>query len=289
MHTDASHPTGSGRGGTATPEGIRIDDVHDQARFKELEELQVRVWGSEPQTVVPAHLLYVVASGGGILLGAYDGDTMVGFVLGLLGERDGRLHHMSHMLGVHPDYQGRGIGEALKWRQRERALAQGLDLMTWTFDPLQARNAFFNLHKLGVISRTYCENLYGDLGDDLNRGLPSDRLLVEWLLKVPPLDRSAPLTTPAPILTNDGGKPMLHLEPSPGAGGEVSFMAALSAEVPESIQRIKRENPPQAMAWRLAVRKALSWAFEHGYTASDFAGNAYLLLRDDTLPEGYRP
>jgi predicted GNAT superfamily acetyltransferase len=179
----------------------------------------------EPRGIVPGALMGVIASGGGILLAAYDrdhGDQPVGFVLGLLARRDGRLYHASHMLATDPAYQGRGIGAALERRQREAALAQGLDLMTWTFDPLIARNAHLNLHKLGAISRTYHEDYYGPMDDRFNGGLPTDRLLVEWRLDapVPPVPLSVP-APPTPILIAEGG------EAGPPPGADVRWRAAL--------------------------------------------------------------
>jgi predicted GNAT superfamily acetyltransferase len=258
----------------AAPPGVTIEDVADVPRLREMEELQVLVWGGGSQTVVPAHLLHVIATSGGIVLGAYQGGRLIGFVLGLLAQRDGHLYHASHMLGIHPDLQGSGIGAALKWRQRERALAQGLDLMTWTFDPLEARNAHLNLHKLGAISRTYLENAYGAMEDRLNRGLPSDRLSVEWWLRsAPPVRPSPPAATPVPILSEQSGAPLLRLAPG-------SLGLPLSVQAPPDIQQIKREDEGLALRWRLALRRALTWAFDRGYVIRDFVRCAYLLTRD---------
>jgi chorismate synthase len=259
---------------------ITITDVHKPTQLRAVEELQMVVWGFEPRSVVPAHVLYTVSTSGGILLGAYAEESLVGFVLGFLGRREGRLYHASHMLGVHPDYRGRGIGAALKWRQRERALEQGLDLMTWTFDPLEARNAHLNLHTLGAYSRTYIEDLYGDLGDRLNRGLPTDRLVAEWELRNPL--RLSPLAAPISLLTNDAGKPLLQLDeqadPARVRGHEAA--SVYSVAIPANIQRLKREDPALSLAWRLAVRSALCWAFARGYVARDFVAGAYILIRN---------
>jgi predicted GNAT superfamily acetyltransferase len=268
-------------GGTISP-GVTIEDVHDLPRLRAMEDLQELVWGGDYRAVVPAHMLYIVGTSGGIVLGAYLNGQLVGFVLGLLAQRNGRLYHASHMLGIHPDHQGGGIGAALKWQQRERALAQGLDLMTWTFDPLEARNAHFNLHKLGVISRTYLENVYGEMADRLNQGLPSDRLYVEWWLQSTPKSQAGRARQePAPtaegmvtVLRNDGGTPVVRLDRVPGT--------PLSIEVPDAIQRVKREDPQLALRWRRAQRQALTWAFDHGYVVRDFVRGAYVLVPDDT-------
>ncbi len=259
---------------------MTIEEPRGPARLIAIEDLQARAWEMEPRGVVPGALMGIIASGGGILLAAYDrdhGDRPVGFVLGLLARRDGRLYHASHMLATDPAYQGRGIGAALKRRQREVALAQGLDLMTWTFDPLIARNAHLNLHKLGAISRTYYEDYYGPMDDRFNGGLPTDRLLVEWRLTgpVPPVPLPVP-AAPTPILSAEEGRPVLRLEQAPAG-------APLSVWVPGDSTAIKERDSAAALDWRLALRRALSWAFAHGYVVRDFAAGAYVLLPDEGL------
>lgn len=250
-----------------TPPAITIEDVRDMARLKEIEQLQAAVWREDDRMIVPAHLLHLIAGTGGIVLGAYHQDRVIGFVLGLLARQDGRYYHASHMAGVAGEFQGRGIGARLKQAQRVRALEQGLDLMTWTFDPLEGRNAYFNLHKLGAASRTYHVDAYGSMQDVLNRGLPSDRLLVEWRLR-----DVHPRPVPArvhPILTAEDGRPRLVLDAPPED--------ALSVAVPDNIQELKRRDAHAAHAWRLATREALLWAFARGYEACDFSHGAYLL------------
>ncbi|MGH2441609.1 MAG: GNAT family N-acetyltransferase, partial [Chloroflexota bacterium] len=222
---------------------VRIQDLSSSEHLRDLEDLQVLVWGGAPSTIVPVHVLHIVATTGGIVLGAYDGDQPVGFAFGFLGRRNGRLYHASHMLGVHPAYQGRGLGAALKMAQRERALQQGLDLMTWTFDPLESRNAYFNIHKLGVISRRYTENVYGELDDNLNRGLPSDRIVVEWWLNDVKSDRKRAPNEAVTILASYNGLPSLRLEHQ-YQGQD------LRVDVPEDIQRVKRDSPELALEWR---------------------------------------
>jgi len=273
--TNASRAAGQSHDEGGLDAALTIEEPWGPARLIAIEDLQARAWEMEPRGIVPGALMGIIASGGGILLAAYDrdhGDRPVGFVLGLLARRDGRLYHASHMLATDPAYQGRGIGVALKRRQREVALAQGLDLMTWTFDPLIARNAHLNLHKLGAISHIYYEDYYGPMDDRFNGGLPTDRLLVEWRLNGPV--PSVPLSVPAastPILSADGGKPVLRLERTPVG-------APLSVWIPEDSTAIKERDPAAALDWRLALRRALSWAFAHGYIVRDFSAGAYVLL-----------
>lgn len=235
-----------------------------------VEELQSSVWGSDRTWVVPSHLLYIVSDYGGILLGAKVDDRLVGFVLGLLARKGDRLLHASHMLGILPEFQGHGIGAALKHRQRERALAQGLGLMVWTFDPLESRNAYFNFHKLRVTSSTYRPDYYGAMRDNLNQGLPSDRLVVEWdlrdaTLRVPAVD------APILILLNKEGRPVTRIPDS-------DPYRPLAIQVPRDIQGIRQAEPATAAAWRTATRHAFSWAFERGYVARDFVSGAHLLF-----------
>jgi predicted GNAT superfamily acetyltransferase len=255
--------------GTAGADGVLIEDIRGITRAHEIEALQTEIWGANESWVVPAHVLYVVSDCGGILLGAEVDGRLVGFVLGFLGRQDGKLFHASHMLGVLPSYQHHGIGAALKWGQRERALGQGLNLMTWTFDPLEARNAYFNLHKLGVVSREYHEDYYGDMSDSLNQGLPSDRLLVEWRLRAN-LSGPRTLESPVSILTERAGLPELRLD-------DMSASRPAVIHVPRDFQAIKRTAPDDALAWRLAVRRAFTWALSHGHTVRDFVDGAYVL------------
>jgi predicted GNAT superfamily acetyltransferase len=257
-----------------TPKGVNsgftINTITRASDLRAVEDLQVLVWGFGPLGVVPSHVLHAVGSTGGILLGATVRGELVGFVLGFLGRSGNTPCHMSHMLGIRPDFQGQGLGEALKRHQRERAREQGLDLMTWTFDPLEARNAHFNLHKLGAVSGKYCENLYGDLGDRLNHGLPTDRLVVEWPLgtsSLPPLWRRE---TAVSILDNVDGRPSLHLERMLGR-------EPLMVAIPDNIQELKEQEPATAMEWRLALREALTWSFIRGYAACDVLNGAYIL------------
>lgn len=247
--------------------------VADETGYRAIEDLQVQIWGFESRALVPAHVLHIASTCGGILLGAHVEGTLVGFALGFLGRKDARLCHVSHMVGIHPDYQGRGIGAALKWGQRQRALEQRLDLMTWTFDPLEVRNAYFNLHKLGAFTRKYYVDYYGDLGDILNRGLPTDRLMVEWELRNPLHRKVVPDSTARPILENHDGIPVLSLDPS-------HLGHPLSIVMPDDIQQLKREDPDLALEWRMAMRETLLWAFTRDYVVRDIVKGAYIATPD---------
>ena len=169
---------------------MEIRPVTDHAEYRAVESLQADVWNLPDVEVVPLHMLVTAARNGGLLLGAFDGDRLAGFVFGFPGlTADGRLKHCSHMAGVHPDYRDQNLGYRLKLAQRAAVLSQGIDLITWTFDPLEARNAWLNFHKLGAICNTYLRNVYGEMRDGLNAGLPSDRLQVDWWIRSERVER----------------------------------------------------------------------------------------------------
>jgi predicted GNAT superfamily acetyltransferase len=145
-------------------------------------DLQREIWGEKDLEVEPATLFVVAAHTGGQVLGAFDGNRLIGYTLALVGLRNGVTYLHSHMTGVHADYRDRGVGRRLKLLQREEALSRGIRLIEWTFDPIELRNAHFNLNRLGAICRQYLPNLYGVTTSPLHRGLATDRLLVEWRL-----------------------------------------------------------------------------------------------------------
>jgi predicted GNAT superfamily acetyltransferase len=163
-------------------EGILIRKCHGMEEFQRCVDLQKEIWGEADIEVEPATLFVVAAETGGQVLGAFDGGRMVGYTLAVVGFLNGTVFLHSHMTGVLEEYRNRGVGRALKLFQREEALGRGIRLVVWTFDPLETRNAHFNLNRLGAISRKYLPNLYGVTTSPLHRGLPTDRLWAEWQL-----------------------------------------------------------------------------------------------------------
>jgi len=145
--------------------------------------LQKEVWQFDDVDVIPKRMFVVAAKIGGQVLGAYDNDVMVGFTLAIPGSKDGHSYLHSHMLAVKAAYRNSGTGRRLKFAQREHALASGYELMEWTFDPLEIKNAHLNITKLGAVARRYLPNHYGDSSSPLQGGLPTDRLVAEWWLK----------------------------------------------------------------------------------------------------------
>lgn len=162
---------------------LTLRACHTVEEFQLALKVQKDVWNFSDIELVPVRLFVVGEKIGGHVLGAFDGDRMVGFAYGLPGYRSGHSYLHSHMLAVIPEYRNTGIGAGLKWFQREIALQQGFDLIEWTFDPLEIKNAFLNIEKLGAIARRYNINQYGITSSPLQGGLPSDRLVAEWWLR----------------------------------------------------------------------------------------------------------
>jgi predicted GNAT superfamily acetyltransferase len=163
--------------------GLVLRNCHTVGEFRQVVELEKEVWGFEDIELVPARLFVVGEKIGGHVLGAYDGSTLVGFAFGLPGVRDGRVYIHSHMLAVKKGHRNTGLGREMKLFQREIAMGEGYDLIEWTFDPLEIKNAYFNLEKLGAVARQYVVNQYGITSSPLQGGLPSDRLVAEWWLR----------------------------------------------------------------------------------------------------------
>lgn len=258
----------------------------------QVEQVQRQAWDLDDADVVPAHMLLTVSKNGGVLLGAYaphaDGEQMVGFVFGFLGTREGhygpeapaavKLKHCSHMMGVLPEWQSRGVGYGLKLAQREAVRSQALRLMTWTYDPLESRNANLNISKLGAVCSTYLVNLYGELRDSLNRGLPTDRFQVDWYIASTRVETR--LSRQRPPLTRDlyqqAGTPLLNeasfnaqgLPVPPDSVRPPDHDRAL-VEFPALFQDVKRGDPALAFAWRSQTRTIFQAAFATGFTVTD--------------------
>jgi predicted GNAT superfamily acetyltransferase len=265
---------------------IELRDIVDLAGCRAVVAVEEAVWGAGSE-IVPASVLLVSAKRGGILIGAFEAARLVGFVWSLAGLRDGRPTHWSHMLAVVPDARGRALGVRLKLAQRERALAQGVDLIEWTFDPLQAANAHLNLARLGAVAGTYLVNAYGEMQGALHRGTPTDRLVAEWWIRDRRVrtraadgggERSGPTEGPAALKATRGER---WTEPD---------AARLDLEAPEVLlpvpprfTEMQREAPDLALRWRLAARDVFTTYFARGYRADDFVregkeeGGCYVL------------
>ncbi|HWF10903.1 MAG TPA: GNAT family N-acetyltransferase, partial [Bryobacteraceae bacterium] len=161
-------------------------ELSEEAELRETVALQKIIWGWDDADLIPFRMLVVATKIGGQLLGAFDGDRLIAFCLAIPGLKgDGRVYLHSHMLGVLPEYRNAGLGSRLKLRQKEDALARGIDLIEWTFDPLELKNAYFNIERLGVVIRQYVRNQYGISTSALHGGVPTDRCVAEWWIREP--------------------------------------------------------------------------------------------------------
>jgi predicted GNAT superfamily acetyltransferase len=171
-----------------------IQPLTERAQFRDAVRLQKEIWQFADIELLPVRLFVVATKIGGQVLGAYDGPTLVGFALAIPGIKPGYGAYLhSHMVGVQAAYRNLGVGRMLKVAQREDALARGIELMEWTFDPLELKNAFFNIERLGAVVRRYVRNQYGITTSALQSGLPTDRCIAEWWMKRDRLPAAAPL------------------------------------------------------------------------------------------------
>ncbi|MGE5073597.1 MAG: GNAT family N-acetyltransferase [Anaerolineae bacterium] len=270
---------------------MRAWNIHVLEKPEEMssvEQLQREVWPGSETDIVPAHMLITVVHNGGLVLGAFDEDRLVGFVFGFPGlefTADGpRPKHCSHMAGVHPDHRDSGVGFALKRAQWQMVRHQGLDHITWTYDPLMSRNAFLNIARLGAVCSTYRRTEYGDMRDGLNAGLPSDRFQVDWWLNTHRVNRRLG-KRPRPTLkmshlTRVGVHPSYALETADGEWPRPpEHMPALegpliAADIPSDFLALKAADFALARDWRFFTREFFETAFANGYIVTDFVYDA---------------
>lgn len=239
--------------------------VTENEDLEEVTKLLAVVWGEV--SIIPVAHLIAVNHNGGIVIAAFEekSEKMVGFCYGFAGVDENQKPYIySNMLAIHPDYRDAGVGRRLKLAQKEWAIEYGYDVMKWTFDPLEIRNGYLNLCKLGGNVRTYIPEFYGAMQDKVNKGLLSDRLLVEWELKSDHLqqvvdDRVWKTYRPLLDWTELNGFPI------PKDCAEIQHEQGYLVAIPKDIQSIKETDLELLMAWRLAVRKSLMTAFEKGY------------------------
>lgn len=276
-----------------------------------VEDLQRLVWPDSEIDIVPTHLLMAIVHSGGLVIGAFKKDEpqkLIGFVFGfsaLEAKADqARPWHHSHQLGVHPDYRNHGLGSALKRAQWQMARHQGLERITWTYDPLMSINARLNIAKLGAVCNTYLRNLYGEMRDGLNVGIPSDRFRVDWwvhsLRVIRRLSRQRRLTLDLAHYLDAGseiinrsnmdeaGWPLPPWQTLPSdveliallrpnnladggseAGGN-DFVPVLMVEIPADYLALKAAHLTLALEWRLHTRELFEHLFAQGYLVTDF-------------------
>lgn len=254
---------------------VCIRRLHTSEEMQAVVELEVAVWATPPVEVLPAPILIAIAHNGGQVLGAFVGQTLIGMSVGLPAWRDGEQFLWSHMAGVHPEWQGSGVGTALKLRQHELAGAEGFRSVRWTFDPLQRGNANFNFRLPGVWANQYYVNHYGEMDDGINAGLPSDRLEAHWPASAARVRKSSIMTSAGQLML------LADAQGQPEARDLSDNGTPKGIEIPRGLADLKRHNPALSLAWRLAVRAAFVTAFAQGYRATAFsevAGRAAYLL-----------
>ena len=261
---------------------IQIRDLTTIDEFRQVVALEQAIWGYTDQgDLVTVPVFIFTVHRGATLIGAFDATgRMVGFAYAVIGMKDGRPMQWSHMAGVLPEFRG-GLGYRLKLAQRERALAQGLDLIEWTFDPLQAMNAHFNFAKLGGVAEEYAANFYGESTSTLHRGTPTDRLVVSWKITEPHVIRR--LEQPPGLRVGVGARahevleaPVVNTTRIDGTWREVTAIhLALEdrrvwIEIPTSFTDMQQLEPGRALRWRLDLRQMFEHYFAKGYRAVDF-------------------
>lgn len=264
--------------------GIAIRDIVTFEEIRQVEELQKTAWGFEDLDVIPLPMLVAVRELGGILLGAFNSRKLLGFTFGFLGRESGHLILHSQMLAVNPKYRNADLGRRLKIAQRARVLSDGLNRVTWTFDPLQSLNAHLNFAKLGVVCASYRPNFYGESTSSHLHSHGTDRLMVTWLVASDRVARriesgfdDAALfeqvrATPRLVRAEAGGAPAVDLKT---LGAE-----RVVIEIPSSIGSL---SAAVASKWRDTTREAFTKALAAGYMIEEFcraaAPGAYVLIR----------
>lgn len=261
---------------------IRILETIEE--MEQLQRLQNIIWPGSEIDLIPTHLLITFAHQGGLVLGAYEGDEMIGLLVGFPGIEqlpDGpQPKHCSHELGIHPGYRNAGLGFALKRAQWQYVRQQGIDHITWTYDPLLSVNASLNIARLGGVCQTYLREVYGQMRDGLNAGLPSDRFQVDWWLNTPRVNKRMG-NTPRTSLTLEhyltAHSDLLYSVTLNSAGlqtppdffsGPASNLALV--EIPPDFLSLKAADLGLAAAWKYFTRSVFETCFTAGYLVTDF-------------------
>lgn len=244
---------------------LHFHSVHGIEDARAMVKVLDAVWGGwDGAAGIQESTILALAHSGNYAEVAVLGEEALGAALGFFGEPLGHVLH-SHIVGVVPHAAGLGIGKAIKMRQRDWCRQRSLTTMTWTFDPLVARNAYFNIEKLGARPTRYMIDYYGQMSDGINAGQASDRVLLTWDLTVdsPPPPRRGSLDRTFPALTADpSGRPVRH-DPPTDCGH-------LTLEIPSDIERLRREDAPLSHEWRIALRQTLPQLLETGWGVTSF-------------------
>ena len=282
----------------ATTSPIVIRDLETYDDLRRVETLEREVWQLSDQDMLPITMIIASKEAGNIWLGAFEGDALVGFAFGLLGRENGNSMVHSHMLAVRESHRDHDLGYKLKLAQRDRALAMGIRLMTWTFDPLQSRNAHFNFAKLGVVSDKYKVDFYGPGTSSVLFRNSTDRLWVQWRMSSKRVQRRLQgKDTRAEILdVLPNLEPLVQFDPS-GRPGRTDLAEALGRqrvciEIPSDINSVEQKDAGLAKEWRDATRWAFTESVNAGFVVTEFCrsvrgkqGPGAYILQKGTLEE----
>lgn len=273
--------------GTSSPvtnsgsDGIVIRPLSSRADYDACVELQEITWGVGFNERVPSGILKLSQLLGGVASGAFAANgELLGFVFGISGIRDGQLAHWSDMLAVRPGTRDRGIGEALKWHQRARLLEAGVNVVYWTFDPLEARNAWLNFTRLGAVSREYVRDFYDASDSPLHHGLATDRLIVTWLLNSKPVRDRAMGNEPSPGQETCSA-PVANPSSDGSAPPDIDSLRrdldepVIRIAIPRDLQKLKTESLSHAAQWQSVVRAAFEHYLDSGYEVTRLLRDAY--------------
>ncbi|WP_430647802.1 hypothetical protein [Agromyces sp. GXS1127] len=275
--------------------GIRILEAHDQPATERVADVLSRIWGRDDGMIDPALLVAMAHAGNpvGLVVPAdrapeVAADAPLGAAVGFCGPPGMPFH--SHIVGLLPDAVGRGRGRAVKLAQRAWCLERGIEAMTWTYDPLVARNAYFNVRRLGAAALAYLPDFYGVMTDAINAGQHSDRVLIRWdLLRTPPAPGAA--ASPAPLLDGAAaavadldGAPTTYVPPTDPT-------RPVTVAVPADVERLRGTDPALARRWRLETRAAFTDLLASGWSITDVTRSGQYVLRraHRPAPEGPTP
>lgn len=262
---------------------IKIKQLTMMQELYQAQEVEEAVWKMSP---IPVHQTFTVLNNGGIILGAFAGEKMIGFLYSFPGFDGEQIYLCSHMMGILPEYREAGLGKKLKLTQYDIAREKGYTMITWTYDPLESQNAYLNLHKLGSVGAIYKMNYYGNMTDKLNQGLRTDRFQIEWHLDDRTNERPKRIDEAKLLIRiNEHGEPIVDLEKY-NADGEYWFVP-----IPAYFQTIKQENIKLAKQWRRTTGEVFEKLFSHGYIAKDLIRNendqfSYYYFSKHTITNG---
>jgi predicted GNAT superfamily acetyltransferase len=268
---------------------ITIRMLHTAEELTAVRDLERLVWADEDP--VPVNHSIAVVKNGGMVIGAFSGDQLIGFQYSFPGFDGTTVYLCSHSMGIHPDFRKMGIGEKLKLKQREEALNMGYQLITWTYDPLETVNGYLNLSKLGGVCTQYIENCYGEMPDILNAGLPSDRFLVEWNIaeETSMWREDSDDIHEVPVLIDVEEDPQGF--PVPMAilldSEKDAFANVLYVPVPNQFQIIKANNLEAALEWRLKTREVFTHYLSKGWTVTSLRKSDHPYLHHYVLNKKY--